>query len=81
MEAECARDADKLEMLLQALDYRQQGHNSEVMEPFIHGAVAALRTASGRRLAEAALRVSPAAWWMEFTQPGSPPEPPSSNGQ
>lgn len=73
-EAKCARDADKLEMLLQALDYRQQSCNTE---PFIQTAVAALRTASGRRLGEAAMRVDPAAWWREFTRP----ECPSRNGQ
>jgi 5'-deoxynucleotidase YfbR-like HD superfamily hydrolase len=41
-EADCARDADKLEMLLQALDYRAQGHRNT--EPFMETALAALRT-------------------------------------
>jgi putative hydrolase of HD superfamily len=58
LEAECARDADKLKMLLQALDYRQQGYT--YTEPFVQTAVAALRTVSGRRLGEAAMRVDPA---------------------
>jgi 5'-deoxynucleotidase YfbR-like HD superfamily hydrolase len=66
LEAECARDADKLEMLLQALDYREQGRGS--MEPFIQTALAALRTPAGRRLGEAAQRVSPAAWWQTFAR-------------
>jgi putative hydrolases of HD superfamily len=66
-EAECARDADKLEMLLQALDYRQRGHTS--MEPFIETAIASLGTRSGRRLAEAAMRADPAAWWRSFQRP------------
>jgi HD domain len=60
-EAECARDADKLEMLLQALDYRQQGYTNT--QPFIQTAVTALRTVSGRSLGEAAMRVDPATWW------------------
>jgi putative hydrolases of HD superfamily len=80
LEAECARDADKLEMLLQALDYRQQGYATT--EPFIQTAVAALRTASGRRLGEAALRSDPAAWWQAFARGIAPTERPSSrNGQ
>jgi putative hydrolase of HD superfamily len=78
-EAECARDADKLEMLLQALDYRQQGYANT--EPFVQSAVAALRTTSGRRLGEAAMRVDPAAWWQSFARPVTPPERPSRNGQ
>jgi 5'-deoxynucleotidase YfbR-like HD superfamily hydrolase len=69
-EAECAWDADKLEMLLQALDYRQRGHGR--MEPFIDTAIASLRTRSGRRLAEAAMRADPAAWWLGFQRPISP---------
>jgi putative hydrolase of HD superfamily len=79
-EAECARDADKLEMLLQALEYREAGWKS--LEPFIQTAVAALRTPSGRRLGEAAMRVSPAAWWQGFAR-GVPPigKQASPNGQ
>jgi putative hydrolase of HD superfamily len=79
LEAECARDADKLEMLLQALDYRQQGYSNT--GPFIQTAVAALRTPSGRRLGEAAIRVDPAAWWQAFTKAIAPAERPSENGQ
>jgi putative hydrolases of HD superfamily len=81
-EAECARDADKLDMLLQALDYREQGQGS--MQPFISSAVATLRTSSGRRLAEAAMRVSPAAWWQAFARTVAPVEAQhqaSPNGQ
>jgi putative hydrolase of HD superfamily len=47
-EAGLARDADKLEMLLQAREYRQQGNTTT--EPFAQTALAALRTPSGRRL-------------------------------
>jgi putative hydrolase of HD superfamily len=81
LEADCARDADKLEMLLQALDYRQQGYTTT--EPFIQTAVAVLRTATGRRFGEAALRSDPAAWWQAFARPAAPAEQPSSskNGQ
>jgi putative hydrolases of HD superfamily len=80
LEADCARDADKLEMLLQALDYREQGYRTT--ERFIETAVAALRTASGRRLGEAALRCDPAAWWQAFARVVAPVERPTSgNGQ
>ena len=78
-EADCARDADKLEMLLQALDYRQQGRGH--MEPFVQTAVAAIRTASGRRLAEAAMRADPAAWWRSFQGPSTAERPANGNGQ
>lgn len=79
-EAECARDADKLEMLLTAQDYREQGRSN--MQPFIQTALAGLRTPSGRRLGEAAMRVSPAAWWQGFSRGTAPASPPSSpNGQ
>lgn len=57
LEADCARDADQPETLLQARTYADQGHAH--LEPFIESALAALRTRSGRRLAEAAMRVSP----------------------
>src|SRR6266516_6609193 len=66
VEADCARDADQLEMLLQARSYAKQGYTH--MEPFVESALAALRTISGRRLAEAAMGVSPAAWWESFTR-------------
>jgi putative hydrolases of HD superfamily len=53
-------------LIVQALDYRQQGYRNT--EPFIQTAVAALRTASGQRLGEAAMRVDPAAWWQAFAR-------------
>jgi putative hydrolase of HD superfamily len=76
LEANCARDADKLEMLLQALDYRQRGHRNT--ELFMETALAALRTPSGRRLGEAAVLIDPTAWWRTFAQALAPAEPPSN---
>jgi putative hydrolase of HD superfamily len=64
LEAACARDADKLEMLLQAVEYRARGHGDT--GPFMGTALAALRTASGRRLAEAAMKLDPTAWWRVY---------------
>src|SRR6266542_101608 len=79
LEADCAGDADKLEMLLQALDYRAQGHRNT--EPFMETALAALRTPSGRRLGEAAMTIDPTAWWRAFAQAGAPTaQPRNGNG-
>jgi 5'-deoxynucleotidase YfbR-like HD superfamily hydrolase len=77
-EAECARDADKLDMLLQALEYREAGWRN--LDPFIQTAVTALRTPSGRRLGEAAMVVSPAAWWQGFARGVPKISPGSLNG-
>jgi putative hydrolase of HD superfamily len=73
-EADCARDADKLEMLLQAVEYRQWGHGNT--DPFIQTAVAALRTRSARLLGETAIQADPAAWWRTVAgavRPGQQP--------
>ncbi|PXY26827.1 HAD family hydrolase [Prauserella sp. PE36] len=59
-EARCARDADRLEMLLQALEYRAAG--VEGVGEWIDSATGRLTTAIARRVAEAALRTSPLAW-------------------
>ena len=77
-EAECARDADKLDMLLQALEYREAGWRN--LDPFIQTALAALKTGSGKLLGEAAQLVSPAAWWQGFARGVPPVTPGSLNG-
>jgi len=61
VEALVARDADKLDRLAQALEYRAQG-NADTQD-WVDTSLAALRTAAGRRLAEALLRQPPRAWW------------------
>ena len=53
-EARCARDADKLELLLQAREYTDQGHPG--LRPFMDSACNALQTGSARDLAAEALR-------------------------
>jgi hypothetical protein len=66
-------------MLLQALEYREAGRGN--VEPFLQTALAGLRTTSGRRLGEAALRVSPATWWQGFTRGPAPTrQPGGTNG-
>lgn len=59
-EALCAKDADKLEMLLQAVEYRDVGVRR--VDGWIDSARKGLRTETARRIAEAAVNVSPLAW-------------------
>jgi putative hydrolase of HD superfamily len=62
-EAICARDADKLECLLQAREYQRQGH--EDVQQWIDNMAAAVQTETGHALAEMAVRVKPSEWWRE----------------
>jgi putative hydrolase of HD superfamily len=59
-EARCARDADKIELLLQAREYADQGHPG--LRPFMDSALAALRTASARAIAAEALQQGSLDW-------------------
>jgi putative hydrolase of HD superfamily len=60
LEAWCAKDADKLEMLLQAVEYRDVGVHR--VAGWIDSARAGLKTQTGQRIAEAAVNLSPLAW-------------------
>ncbi len=60
VEARCARDADKLECLIQAVEYRAGGRAG--VEGWITSSRAAIRTRTAERIADAALRISPLAW-------------------
>ncbi|MFI2709377.1 HD family hydrolase [Micromonospora sp. NPDC018662] len=60
LEAVVARDADKLECLVQAVEYRHQGIDN--VQRWIDSSRAALTTASAQRLADAALTGQPLAW-------------------
>jgi putative hydrolase of HD superfamily len=60
LEARCAKDADKLEMLLQAIEYRDTG--VQRVDGWIESARKDLKTDIGRRVAEAALTLSPLVW-------------------
>jgi len=71
-EARCARDADKLEMLLQAREYGAQGHRD--VQPFIDSALSRLQTATGRKLAAEAL-AEPPLGWLDHTAPLGHTEP------
>ncbi|MEV0592548.1 HD domain-containing protein [Nonomuraea cavernae] len=60
LEAACARDADKLECLIQAIEYREQGHQN--VQPWIDSSLAALKTPSAKRLAHEALGTGSLEW-------------------
>ncbi len=60
LEARCAKDADQLECLIQAIEYRDAGYAR--VQGWIDSARNSLRTDTARRVAGAALRTSPLAW-------------------
>ncbi|GAB3845803.1 HD family hydrolase [Dactylosporangium cerinum] len=60
LEALCAKDADKLEMLLQAIEYRDIGVHR--VGGWIESARNDLKTETARRVAEAAIHLSPLSW-------------------
>jgi putative hydrolase of HD superfamily len=64
LEARCARDADKLECLVQAIEYREQGNQN--IQPWIDSSLAALQTASAKKLADEALRLRSLDWLDRF---------------
>jgi putative hydrolase of HD superfamily len=59
IEARIARDADRIECLLQAREYAEQGHP---VATWIESSVAELTTESARKLASAILATRPDAW-------------------
>lgn len=60
IEARCAQDADRLECLMQAVEYRESGYTR--IDGWIESSRAKIQTDFGKRLAEAALTASPLAW-------------------
>jgi putative hydrolase of HD superfamily len=62
-EARLARDADKLECLIQAREYQAHGHD---VQPWVETAAAALRSEAARRFADAFRRARPDQWWKSF---------------
>jgi putative hydrolases of HD superfamily len=71
LEARCARDADKLECLLQAIEYRDQGHHT--IQPWIDSSLAALQTPSGKKLADEALATGSLDWLHGVVNGGNGP--------
>jgi putative hydrolase of HD superfamily len=70
-EARAARDADKLECLIQAREYEVAGFRD--VPAWIETALPELRTPAGRELAAACLRIPPNQWWRAFA-----PDPPAA---
>jgi putative hydrolase of HD superfamily len=68
-EARCARDADKLECLLQAREYQEQGHTN--VQPWIDSSLAALTTASAKQLAHEAMAQNSLDWLERAKRPRS----------
>lgn len=63
-EAQCSRDADKIDCLIAAREYQVQGNQQ--VQPFVDSMVAAVTTETGKRLAVAAQEVAPGEWWANF---------------
>jgi putative hydrolases of HD superfamily len=59
-ESRCAKDADKLECLLQAVEYQDAGYQR--VQAWIDSSRAELTTGTAARIADAALRTSTLAW-------------------
>ncbi|MEK2477117.1 HD domain-containing protein [Streptomyces noursei] len=64
LEVVVAHDADKLECLVQAVEYREQGYSN--VQNWIDTSLASLKTASAQALAEAALNMSSIEWQKTY---------------
>ena len=63
IESRVAHDADKIETLIQAREYEMQGYATG---PWQDTSIQALRTESGKRLAQAITAGDPHDWWSTF---------------
>lgn len=63
LESRVAHDADKVETLLQAAEYETRGYATK---PWRDTSIEALRTESGKQLAQAIVATDPRSWWMAF---------------
>jgi len=77
LEAQVARDADKLECLIQAREYEAQGYAN--VTPWVETSAAALQTVSAKRLAEACQQIPPGEWWRPFVEAYGRTPRPSAN--
>jgi putative hydrolase of HD superfamily len=59
-EAQCARDADRIECLMQAIEYQDAGYQR--VQGWIDSSMSKVQTPTGLQLAQAALATSPLAW-------------------
>ncbi len=65
LEARCAKDADRLDCLLQAREYQAAGNTQ--LQPWIDSSIGGLSTDTGRRLGALCLQVEPREWWRQAT--------------
>ncbi len=65
-EARLARDADKLECLIQAREYEAQGVPDAAA--WAVSSAEAVQSAAARRIARAAFEVAPGDWWRPFVE-------------
>ena len=72
LESQLARDAHEIETLLQAAEYRAQGHDTQAWR---ETSTAALRTGSARQLAQAIGTADPHSWWSAFMTSNHQPRP------
>lgn len=63
IESRVAHDADKIETLIQAREYGMQGYATR---PWEDTSIEALRTESGKQLAQAIVAGDPHGWWSTF---------------
>lgn len=63
LEARCAKDADKLELLCTAREYQQQGYDTTEWQTT---SLEALRTKNGQLIGQAVMSTSPARWREAF---------------
>ncbi|REE98991.1 HD domain-containing protein [Thermomonospora umbrina] len=66
-EARCARDADKLECLLQAREYEEQGHAN--VQSWIDSSINSLNTSTAKAIAAEALSQNTLAWLEHARKP------------
>lgn len=71
-EAKCSRDADKIECLLQAREYQREGYTE--LGLWVSSMAESVVTETGKRLAAAALDVSPGDWWERFAESFGQPD-------
>jgi putative hydrolase of HD superfamily len=63
-EALLAKDADRLECVMQAREYEHQGYRNT--GPWMRSNLAKLRSSAARRLGEQAMSMPPDEWWKTF---------------
>ncbi|MFD4114695.1 HD family hydrolase [Streptomyces niveus] len=64
LEVICAHDADKLECLIQGVEYREQGYSN--VQGWIDSSLQKLKTASAQELADAALNMTSVEWQKTY---------------